>query len=49
MQTWHTTFLGLKNLPRELSGFELQDFFTYSRAVLAVIKVQTGPSLWTRV
>ena len=26
MQTWHTTYLGLKDLPRELSAFELQAF-----------------------
>ena len=26
MQSWHTTYLGLKDLPRELSTFELQDF-----------------------
>jgi hypothetical protein len=30
MQIWHTTFLGLKDLPRELSGFELQAFFTHT-------------------
>ena len=42
MQTWHTTFLGLKDLPRELSGFELQAFFTYSRAERAVIDERHG-------
>ena len=26
MQNWHTTYLGLKDLPRELSTFELQAF-----------------------
>jgi len=31
MQSWHTTYLGLKGLPRELSAFELQTFFTFSR------------------
>jgi len=29
MQSWHTTYLGLKDLPRELSSFELQAFFTF--------------------
>lgn len=32
MQSWHTTYLGLRELPREISTFELQSFFTYSRA-----------------
>ena len=30
MQSWHTTYLGLRELPREISTFELQSFFTYS-------------------
>jgi TnpA family transposase len=42
MQTWHTTYLGLKDIPRELSGFELQAFFTYSRAERAVINARYG-------
>ena len=42
MQTWHTTYLGLKDIPRELSGFELQAFFTYSRAESAVINARHG-------
>ena len=37
MQSWHTTYLGLKDLPRELSTFELQAFFTFSRSERAVI------------
>ena len=49
MQSWHTTYLGLKELPRELSAFELQAFFTYSRAEREVNRrplrcpSQTGP------
>ncbi len=31
MQSWHTTYMGLHELPREISTFELQAFFTYSR------------------
>jgi len=40
MQSWHTTYLGLKDLPRELSAFELQTFFTFSRAERAVIDIR---------
>ncbi|UUZ66211.1 hypothetical protein LP417_34900 (plasmid) [Polaromonas sp. P1-6] len=28
MQSWHTTYLGLRELPHEISTFELQSFFT---------------------
>ena len=42
MQSWHTTYLGLKDLPRELSAFELQTFFTFSRAERAVIDARYG-------
>ncbi len=40
MQSWHTTYLGLKELPRDITGFELQAFFTYSRAELDVINTR---------
>ena len=42
MQSWHTTYLGLKDLPRELSAFELQAFFTYSRVEREVIDARYG-------
>ena len=42
MQSWHTTYLGLKDLPREFSAFELQAFFTFSRAERAVIDARYG-------
>ncbi|MGH6626495.1 MAG: DUF4158 domain-containing protein, partial [Burkholderiaceae bacterium] len=42
MQSWHTNYLGLKDLPRELSAFELQAFFTYSRAEREVIDARYG-------
>ena len=42
MQSWQTTYLGLKDLPRELSAFELQTFFTYSRAEREVIDTRYG-------
>jgi hypothetical protein len=31
MQGWQTPYLGLRDLPREVSGFELQAFFTFDR------------------
>jgi len=42
MQNWQTTYLGLKELPRELSTFELQTFFTFSRAERTVIGARHG-------
>ncbi|MGH8847381.1 MAG: DUF4158 domain-containing protein [Polaromonas sp.] len=40
MQRWHTTYLGLKDLPRELSAFELQAFFTFGRSEREVIDIR---------
>ena len=37
MQGWQTSYLGLRDLPSELSEFELQAFFTVSRAELELI------------
>ena len=42
MRSWHTTYLGLKELPRELSAFELQAFFTFSRAKRTMIDARHG-------
>jgi len=42
MQSWQTTYLGLKDLPRELSAFELKTFFTFSRAEREVIDARYG-------
>jgi len=42
MQSWHTTYLGLKGLPRELSAFELQVFFTFSQTEREVIDARYG-------
>jgi len=42
MQSWQTTYLGLKDLPRELSTFELQTFFTFSKTERAVIDARHG-------
>ena len=30
MQRWQESYLGLREVPRELSEFELQAFFTFS-------------------
>ena len=38
MQGWHTPYLGLRELPREFSQFELQAFFTFGRAELELIE-----------
>lgn len=42
MQSWQTTYLGLKGFPRELSAFELQTFLTFSRAEREVIDARYG-------
>jgi Domain of unknown function (DUF4158) len=45
MNHWQATFLGLKQLPRELSGFEIEAFFTFTASERALIKARCGPSL----
>jgi hypothetical protein len=42
MQGWHTSYLGLRELPRELSQFVLQAFFTFSRAERELIERRRG-------
>ena len=42
MQSWQTTYLGLRELPREISTFELQSFFTYSRTARELINARRG-------
>jgi len=37
MQGWQSTFLGIRQLPKEFSSFELHAFFTFSHAELDVI------------
>ena len=37
MQGWHTTYLGMRELPREISTFEMQAFFTFECAEREVI------------
>ena len=45
MDTWHATFLGIRELPRELTGFELQAFFTFSAAERQIIDERRQPVL----
>ena len=42
MQGWQSTYLGAREVPRELSSFELQTFFTYSRAEHELIGRRRG-------
>ena len=45
MENWQTMFLGLKQLPRELSAFEIEAFFTFSEAERATIETRRRPEL----
>ena len=45
MQGWQTTYLGMRELPRELSPFELQAFFTFSPAERELIAARRGNRL----
>ena len=42
LQSWQTIYLGLQELPREISTFELQSFFTYSRAERELFHARRG-------
>ena len=45
MDTWQAPFLGLRELPRELSQFELQRFFTYTPSERTLIDERRQPIL----
>lgn len=45
MDNWQATFLGLKRLPRELTGFEIKAFFTFTLAERALIEERRRPEL----
>jgi TnpA family transposase len=45
MDNWHSTFLGLKRLPRELSAFEIEAFFTFTLAERHLIEDRRQPTL----
>ena len=45
MQTWQSVFLGASELPRELSAFELEAFFTFSADERQLIEQRRAASL----
>src|SRR5450631_799928 len=45
MDKWRATFLGLKQLPRELTAFEFEAFFTFTAAERQVIEDRRGSEL----
>jgi TnpA family transposase len=45
MNDWHTTCLGLKRLPRELTAFEIEAFFNFSPAERRAIEERRRPEL----
>ena len=45
MDHWQASFLGLKRLPRELTGFEIEAFFTFTLAERALIEERRRPEL----
>src|SRR5260221_2163344 len=45
MNGWHATYLGLKRLPRDLTAFEVEAFFTFSVAERRVIETARGPEV----
>ncbi|CAM5794541.1 Tn3 family transposase [Ottowia pentelensis] len=44
MQGWHTTFLGMRGLPRDISDFEMKAFFTFDGAERDAINARRGDS-----
>ena len=45
MPDWHSTCLGRRTLPRDLSAFEIEAFFNFSDAERRVIEDRRGPAL----
>jgi hypothetical protein len=45
MQDWHSTCLGRRTLPRDLSAFEIETFFNFSDPERRVIEDRRGPAL----
>jgi hypothetical protein len=42
MQGWQTTFLGMHELPRDMSDFEMKAFFTFDGAQREAINARRG-------
>lgn len=45
MDRWRATYLGIKQLPRELTAFEIEAFFTFTGPERAVIEERRKPEL----
>ena len=45
MQDWHSTCLGRRTLPRDLSSFEIEAFFNFSDAERRVIEERRSAAL----
>jgi hypothetical protein len=45
MNPWQATFFGLKQIPRELTAFEIEAFFTFTAAEREVIEQRRRPAL----
>ena len=45
MNQWQATFLGLKQLRREVSGFDIEVFYTFTAGERALIDARRGSSL----
>lgn len=45
MNPWQATFFGLKQIPRELTAFEIEAFFTFTAAERQVIEQRRRPAL----
>src|ERR1017187_1056409 len=45
MDNWQSTFLGLKQLSRELTAFEIEAFFTFTPAERLIIEERRRPEL----
>ena len=50
MNPWQATFFGLKQIPRELTAFEIEAFFTFTATERQVIvRYDSGPRLQARI
>ena len=45
MNPWRATFFGLKQIPRELTAFEIEAFFTFTAAERQAIEQRRRPAL----
>ena len=49
MGNWQASFVGLKQLPRELTAFEIEAFFTFTLAERQLIEDRRRPALKLRL